>query len=106
MDVLKWPTLEERRRKTVLNSLRNACKVNDPNILKNILNVIIQFMPAPLDKATFYIRLLRGLRSQNDLSITMGAFFLTNYLDGSSYLFASKFFIVHSFLSILLSVSV
>ena len=26
MDVLKWPTLEEHRRKTVF-SLRNACKV-------------------------------------------------------------------------------
>ena len=58
MDVLKWPTLEERRRKIVLNSLRNACKVKVPNIFKNILNVIIQFTPAPLDKATFYIRLL------------------------------------------------
>ena len=57
MDVLKWPTLEEHRRKTVF-SLRNACKVNVRNILKNILNVIIQFTPAPLDEATFYIRLL------------------------------------------------
>ena len=81
-------------------------KVNVPNILKNILNVIIQFTPAPLDEATFYIRLLWGLRSQNDLSITMGALFLTNYLDGISYLFTSKFFFVYSFLSILLSVSV
>ena len=31
---------------------------NVPNILKNILNVIIQSMRAPLDKATCYIRLL------------------------------------------------
>ena len=73
-----------------LNSLRNACKVNVPNILKNILNVIIQFTPAPLDEATFYIRLLWRLRSQKDLSVTMGALFLTNYLDG---IFTSKFFI-------------
>ena len=71
--------------KVFLNSLRNACKVNVPNIFKNILNVIIQFTPAPLDKATFYIRLLWRLWSQNDLSITIG--------DGISYFFTFKFFI-------------
>ena len=32
-------------------------------------------------------------RSQNDSSITMVALFLTNYLDGISYSFASKSFI-------------
>ena len=41
-----------------LNSLRNACKVNVPSILNNILNVILQSMRALLDKATSYIRLL------------------------------------------------
>ena len=93
MDVLNRPTLEERRRKTVFKLVKNTCKVNVPNILNNILNVIIQFTPAPLDRATFYIRLLWEQRSQNDLSITMGALFLTNYLDGISYLFTSNFFI-------------
>ena len=47
MDFLKWPTLEERRRKSVFKLVK-----------KNILNVIIQSMRALLDKATFYIRLL------------------------------------------------
>ena len=46
------------RSNPAMDVLRNACKVNVPNIFKNILNVIIQFTPAPLDKATFYIRLL------------------------------------------------
>ena len=58
MDVLNRPTLEERLRKTVFKLVKNTCKVNVPNILNNILNVIIQFTPAPLDRAAFYIRLL------------------------------------------------
>ena len=44
-------------------------------------------MRSLLDKAIFYIRLLRGLRSQKDLFITMVALFLANYLDGISCLY-------------------
>ena len=72
--------------KLVKKCLQGQC----PQYFKEYLNVIIQFTPAPLDEATFYIRLLWRLRSQNDLSVTMGALFLTNYLDG---IFTSKFFI-------------
>ena len=46
------------------------------------------------------------IESVYDLSTTMVALFLTNYLDGISYLFVSKFLFVHGFLSILLPVLV
>ena len=73
---------KERRRISVFKFVKKCCKVNFPNILKNILNVKQPFTPAccvrtEITKRSFYY-----------YECT-----LTNYLDGISYLFTSKFFI-------------
>ena len=44
MDVLKWPTLEERRGKSVFKLVKKCLQGRCPQYLDNILNVIIQSM--------------------------------------------------------------
>ena len=83
----KWTFWNDPRRRSAvvnlfLNSLRNACKVNFPNILKNILNVKQPFTPACCVRTEITKR-----------SLYYYGCTLTNYLDGISYLFTSKFFI-------------
>ena len=74
-DVLKWPTLVERCHKTVFKLIKKCLQGQG-------------------QCPQYY-----------DLSITMGALFLMNYLDGISYSFTSKFFICTKF-SIYISISV
>ena len=76
-DVLKWPTLVERCHKTVFKLIKKCLQGQGHGQCPQ-----------------YY-----------DLSITMGALFLMNYLDGISYSFTSKFFICTKF-SIYISISV
>ena len=75
MVILKWPTIDGYIRKSVFKFVKKCVQGHTvPSILKKILDVIIQSVCTLLDKATFYIRLLRGPRSQKDPSIWLNFF--------------------------------
>ena len=68
-------SMEEHIRESVFKFVKKCVQSHTvPSLLKIILDAIIQSVCTLLDKATFYIRLLRGPRSQKDPSIWLNFF--------------------------------
>ena len=73
MDILKWPSLADRRRNNIFKLLKNVLKGVVPNILRIISNVMVVFTSVQQGKRTNFTFLLQELKLRRDLSIIMAA---------------------------------